>query len=175
MFYSAERGQVERKIIVSRFGLPIFRRKATLIYPIFSPDPRFSSACAPTQLTFFQRRLLVLLQPLDRDGLEPHPGGGVVLEDVPHVLLAEDEEVAVAHRAHAGCAAVTCKTLAILQLFVILYCFALRFRETIIGDQCLYCTSISAVFTGPFLLSQRALCSSTLLPWPMLLVIMNKS
>ena len=34
------------------------------------------------------------------------PGGGVVLEHIPHVSLWEDEEVRVAHRPHWGCSPV---------------------------------------------------------------------
>ena len=59
--------------------------------------------------TLFQRRLFVLLQPLDRDRLEPDSGGRVVLEHVPHVLLAQHEQVGVAHGADGRGAAVAWK------------------------------------------------------------------
>ena len=45
---------------------------------------------------------------LGSHGLEPHPGRGVVLEHVPHVGLAQDEEVAVAHRPDTGRPPVAC-------------------------------------------------------------------
>ncbi|CAL7948626.1 unnamed protein product [Xylocopa violacea] len=63
-----------------------------------------------------QRSPLVLLQPFNRNGLQPDPRRRILLEDVPHVLLAEDEEVRVAHRAHAGCSPVTCVDVAIYWL-----------------------------------------------------------
>lgn len=68
------------------------------------------------RLTFLQRSSLVLLQPLDCDGFKAHPGSRILLEHVPHVLLAEDEEVRVADRAHAGCSPVTCVDVAIYWL-----------------------------------------------------------
>ena len=37
---------------------------------------------------------------LGGDGLEPDPGGWVVLQHVPHVGLAQHEQVAVAHGPH---------------------------------------------------------------------------
>ena len=43
--------------------------------------------------TFFERRFLVLLKSLRGDGLEPDPGRGVILQDLPHVLLAKDKQV----------------------------------------------------------------------------------
>lgn len=67
-------------------------------------------------LTFLEGGPLVLLQPLDRDGFEPDPGRGVLLQHVPHVLLAEDEEVRVADRADTGCSPVTCVDVAIYWL-----------------------------------------------------------
>jgi len=68
------------------------------------------------RLTFLQRSSLVLLQPLDCDGFQTYPGGRIFLQHVPHVLLAEDEEVRVADRAHAGCSPVTCVDVAIYWL-----------------------------------------------------------
>lgn len=67
-------------------------------------------------LTFLQRCPLVLLQSLDGDGLQAHPGSRILLEHVPHVLLAEHEEVRVADRAYAGCSSVTCVDVAIYWL-----------------------------------------------------------
>ena len=52
--------------------------------------------------TFFERRFLVLLKSLRGDGLEPDPGRGVILQDLPHVLLAKDKQVWVAHRPDRG-------------------------------------------------------------------------
>lgn len=69
-----------------------------------------------TRLTFLQRSSLVLLQPLDCDGFQAYSGGRVLLEHVPHVLLAEHEQVRVADRAHAGCSPVTCVDVAIYWL-----------------------------------------------------------
>lgn len=68
------------------------------------------------RLTFLQRSSLVFLQPLDCDGFKAHPGSRILLEHVPHVLLAEDEEVRVADRAHAGCSPVTCVDVAFYWL-----------------------------------------------------------
>lgn len=66
--------------------------------------------------TFLQRSSLVLLQPLDCDGFQAYSGSRVLLEHVPHILLAEHEEVRVADRAHAGCSPVTCVDVAIYWL-----------------------------------------------------------
>ena len=68
------------------------------------------------RLTFLQRSSLVLLQPFDCNGFKAHPGSRIFLEYVPHVLLAEDEEVRVADWAHAGCSPVTCVDVAIYWL-----------------------------------------------------------
>lgn len=68
------------------------------------------------RLTFLQGCPLVLLQSLDGDGLQAHPGSRILLKHVPHVLLAEHEEVRVADRAHAGCSPVTCVDVAIYWL-----------------------------------------------------------
>lgn len=67
-------------------------------------------------LTFLERGSLVFLQPLHRDRFQPDPGRRIFLENVPHVLLAEDEQVRVAHRSHAGCSSVTCVNVAIYWL-----------------------------------------------------------
>ena len=61
-----------------------------------------------TRLTFLQGNLLVSLYLLGSHGLQPDPGGRVVLEHVPHVLLAEDKQVAVANRADTGRPSVAC-------------------------------------------------------------------
>lgn len=50
-------------------------------------------------LTFPEGLPLVLVQPLDSDGLKSDPGGRVILKHLPHVLLAEAEQVRVAQRA----------------------------------------------------------------------------
>lgn len=76
---------------------------------------RKQRACL-SRLTFLQWSSLVLLQPLDCDGFQAYSGGRIFLEHVPHVLLAEDEEVRVADRAHAGCSPVTCVDVAIYWL-----------------------------------------------------------
>lgn len=67
-------------------------------------------------LTFLERGSLVFLQPLHRDRFQPDPGRRIFLQNVPHVLLAEDEQVWVAHRSHAGCSSVTCVNVAIYWL-----------------------------------------------------------
>lgn len=67
-------------------------------------------------LTFLERGSLVFLQPLHRDRFQPDPGRRIFLENVPHILLAEDEQVRVAHRSHAGCSSVTCVNVAIYWL-----------------------------------------------------------
>lgn len=59
-------------------------------------------------VTFLEGCLLVFLEPLGSDGLKPNSGGGVLLEHVPHGLLGQHEQVAVAHGAHGGGAAVAC-------------------------------------------------------------------
>lgn len=68
------------------------------------------------RLTFLQWSSLVLLQPLDCNGFQAYSGGRIFFEHVPHVLLAENEEVRVADRAHAGCSPVTCVDVAIYWL-----------------------------------------------------------
>lgn len=51
------------------------------------------------RLTLPEGLPLVLVQPLDSDGLKSDPGGRVILKHLPHVLLAEAEQVRVAQRA----------------------------------------------------------------------------
>ena len=52
--------------------------------------------------TFFQRCLLVLLETFHCNRLQADPGSWVLLQNVPHVLLAEHKQVTVADRTYAG-------------------------------------------------------------------------
>lgn len=67
-------------------------------------------------LTFLERSPLVFFQSLHRDGFQSDPSRRILLQNVPHVLLAEDEEVRVAHRTYTGCSPVTCVDVAIYWL-----------------------------------------------------------
>lgn len=69
-----------------------------------------------SSLTLLERRSLVLLEPLDGDCLEAHPRRRILLQYVPHVLLAQHEEIGVADRPDARCSPVTCVDLAIYRL-----------------------------------------------------------
>lgn len=69
-----------------------------------------------SSLTLFERCSLILLEPLDCDCLEAHPRRWILFQYVPHILLAEHEEIGVADRSDAGCSPVTCIDLAIYRL-----------------------------------------------------------
>lgn len=61
-----------------------------------------------TEQTFLQGRLLVLLQTLHCDCLKPDTGCRILLQHVPHILLAEHEQVAITDRSHAGRPSIAC-------------------------------------------------------------------
>lgn len=58
--------------------------------------------------TFLQRSFLILLQTLDSDWLQSDSGRWILLQNIPHVILTQHEQVTVSNRPDAGCAAVPC-------------------------------------------------------------------
>lgn len=101
-----------QKIASSTFSVAVKEKYNSCLYILDARD----AETRQVRLTFLQRGSLVLLQPLDSDGFQAYPGSRILLEHVPHILLAEDEEVRVADRAHAGCSPVTCVDVAIYWL-----------------------------------------------------------
>lgn len=59
--------------------------------------------------TFFQGRFFIFLKSLDSDGFEPNSGRRILLQNVPHILLAEHEQVRIPDGTHRRCPTVACR------------------------------------------------------------------
>lgn len=75
-----------------------------------NPSARLDQAgrgMTSAQSSFLQRRFFVFLQSLDGYGFQADPSGRVLFQNVPHVLLGQDKQVAIADRADGSCPTIT--------------------------------------------------------------------
>lgn len=67
--------------------------------------------------TFFERRLFILFQSLDRDCLQPNACRRILLQHIPHVLFAQHKQIAVSHRPNARRSSISCLPIIITQTY----------------------------------------------------------